>query len=118
QLKTRVGGDVLHLSVADRTRTIEAALVLAPLGTEAPRSDEFTGDIQLPTTHGAQALIEAVRRLDEAGIDVADLALRRPTLDEVFLTLTGSPAAEVEADDPAPTRRRGRGRRDTARSAA
>ncbi len=112
ELKTRVGGDVLQLTVADRTRTVEAAEALADLGPETPRTDEFTGDVHVATGLGAQALVQAVRRLDTAGIEVADLALRRPTLDEVFLTLTGESASDV-ADDPAATGRRGRGRRRT-----
>ena len=110
ELKDRTGGDVLQLTVADRTRTPEAAAALAELGPEAPRVDEFTGDIQVATGLGAQALVQAVRRLDELGIEVADLALRRPTLDEVFLTLTGAPAEE-EGQAPPPTRRGRRGRR-------
>ncbi len=99
QLKSRSGGDVLELTVADRTRTTDAAAVLAALGDESPRTDEFAGEIRMPTDKGAQVLVQAVRRLDDAGIEVADLALRRPTLDEVFLSLTGSPAQTREADD-------------------
>jgi ABC-2 type transport system ATP-binding protein len=97
QLKSRVGGDVLHLVVADRRRTLDAAALLADLGggDAVPRADEGTGDLQVATSLGAQAVVQAVRRLDEAGIDVADIALRRPTLDEVFLTLTGTSAADV-----------------------
>jgi ABC-2 type transport system ATP-binding protein len=96
QLKSRVGGDVLHLVVADRRRTLDAAALLADLGGDSvPRADEGTGDLQVATSLGAQAVVQAVRRLDEAGIDVADIALRRPTLDEVFLTLTGTSAADV-----------------------
>ncbi len=113
ELKSRIGGDVLHLTVADRTRTLEAAQLLDVLGPETPRTDEFTGDVHTPTSHGAQALVQAVRLLDEAGIEVADLALRRPTLDEVFLTLTGTSAAEVAAAPEGPTG--GRGRRGSRR---
>ena len=90
ELKTRSGGDVLQLRVADKSQTAAASQVLAELGEDDPRADEMTGDIQLPTSKGAKVLVEAVRRLDDAGIEVADLALRRPTLDEVFLSLTGS----------------------------
>ncbi|CAN5871860.1 daunorubicin resistance protein DrrA family ABC transporter ATP-binding protein [soil metagenome] len=110
ELKSRTGGDVLQLTVADRTRTLEAASALAAIGTEQPRTEEFTGDIQLPTDKGATALVEAVRALDDAGIEVADLALRRPTLDEVFLTLTGAPADETTVEDDAPPSRRRGGR--------
>jgi ABC-2 type transport system ATP-binding protein len=70
--------------------------------------DNSTGEITLPIRgEGPQLLAEAVRRLDAAGIRLADIALRRPTLDEVFLQLTGR---ETEPE-PEPTTRRGRRRR-------
>ena len=56
-----------------------------------------------PVTGGAGVLMDALRRLDEAGIAVSDVALRRPTLDDVFLTLTGRPSEEVEAAGDAKT---------------
>jgi ABC-2 type transport system ATP-binding protein len=108
ELKDRTGGDVLQLTVGDRSRTVEAADLLADLGHEAPRSDAFTGDVHVATGLGAQALVQAVRRLDEAGIEVADLALRRPTLDEVFLSLTGAPTESLGGGGDAETPRRGR----------
>jgi ABC-2 type transport system ATP-binding protein len=57
--------------------------------------DERTRELLAPVSGGAKLLVEAVRELDNAGIAVDDLALRRPTLDDVFLTLTGK-AAEAE----------------------
>ncbi len=116
ELKDRSGGDVLQLTLADRSRTPDAIPALADLGPEPPRADEFTGDIAIGTSLGAQALVQAVRRLDELGIEVADLALRRPTLDEVFLTLTGTAPDAGPTDDSPSSLRRGRRGRD--RSAA
>ena len=58
---------------------------------------------------GASALVDAVRALDAEGVEVADLGLRRPSLDDVFLSLTGHLAEEARPDAPEP--RLGRGRR-------
>ena len=110
ELKRRIGGDVLALQVADRGLTRRAADALAALGSEEPRIDELTGEVLVPTEDGAQALVAAVRRLDEADVAVADLALRRPTLDEVFLTLTGHRAEEPAEPDPTDPHADGRGR--------
>ncbi len=61
---------------------------------------------------GSSVLVDVVRRLDAADVPIADLSLRRPTLDDVFLALTGR-TVEGEAEGEAPARRgRGRGRRD------
>jgi ABC-2 type transport system ATP-binding protein len=110
ELKAKVGGEVLQIHVEDRTRTAEAAALVLDLGPGGGKADEATGQISLPV--GAQAallLAEAIRRLDAAGIAVAEIGIHRPTLDDVFLALTGH-AAEQEADAPpaAPERRRRR----------
>jgi ABC-2 type transport system ATP-binding protein len=60
--------------------------------------DERTRELLAPVAGGAKLLVETVRQLDSAGIVVDDLALRRPTLDDVFLTLTGK-AAEDESEE-------------------
>jgi ABC-2 type transport system ATP-binding protein len=117
ELKSRVGGDLLALRVADRARTAEAADAIADLGSGAPQVVAEAGEVSLPVVKGASLLAEAVRRLDAAGLEISDLALRRPTLDDVFLALTGH-VAEAEADqDGAAPPTRGRGRRP-ARSSA
>ena len=54
--------------------------------------------MSLPVDGGAESLVQVVRRLDEAGIKVVDIALRRPSLDDVFLTLTGHTTA-YDTDD-------------------
>lgn len=116
ELKSRSGGDVLELTVADRSQTAAAAQALAPLGGDDARSDEYSGEIKIPTDKGAAVLVEVVRRLDDADIAIADLALRRPTLDEVFLSLTGSSTDDLPEETPTESRR---GRRNKkARSAA
>src|SRR5215211_5204317 len=98
QLKSRVGGDLLALRVVDRARTAEAAAAVAE-----------AGEVSLPVCEGAALLAEVVRRLDAAGLEISDLALRRPTLDDVFLALTGH-LAEAAADDGESPESRPRGR--------
>jgi ABC-2 type transport system ATP-binding protein len=88
QLKDRVGGAVVELRVptADRRRTLQA---LRALGGEEPTVDERGGRLVLPAPDGAATLAQALGRLDAAGIRPDGVALRKPTLDDVFLTLTG-----------------------------
>ena len=100
ELKAKVGGEVLELSVADVTQTQHAASVLVGLACGEVVTDAAAGRVHVPlgVAAGGAALAEAVRQLDAGAIPIQDLALRRPTLDDVFLTLTGR-AAEGE-DDP------------------
>jgi ABC-2 type transport system ATP-binding protein len=113
ELKDRVGGEVLAVIVADRSRVGEAAGALAGLGAGSPNEDKDTGSVTLPVgADGTSVLTEAVRRLDDAGIKLADIALHRPSLDDVFLALTGH-VAEERADGAEPVageKRRGRRR--------
>jgi ABC-2 type transport system ATP-binding protein len=112
QLKTKVGGDVLDLQVLDRAQVPAAAAALAQAFGVPPRdiaTDAQLGSVLVPVHAGAAALVEAVRALDAARVEVADLGLRRPSLDDVFLSLTGHLAEEPRPDAPEP--RLGRGRR-------
>jgi ABC-2 type transport system ATP-binding protein len=107
-LKGRVGGDVLEFTVPDRTRVTDAVAATAKLAEGEPHVDEGTGVISVPVgVNGSDALIQSVRSLDEAGIETSGLGLRRPSLDDVFLALTGH-AAEEEEDAANGKRRRGR----------
>ncbi|SDD66411.1 ATP-binding cassette domain-containing protein [Actinokineospora iranica] len=96
ELKARLGGDRVEFVVRDRSRVADAARAVARLGTAEPTADPDDRRVGVPVAAGATALVEAVRLLDAAGVAVDDLALRRPTLDEVFLHLTGRPADRVE----------------------
>jgi ABC-2 type transport system ATP-binding protein len=116
ELKSRVGGDLLAVRVADRARVTEAAEAIAGLGSGAPQVVAEAGEVSLPVSEGAAILAEVVRRLDAAGVEISDLSLRRPTLDDVFLALTGR-VAEATDDEGPDTPPRGRGRRP-ARSTA
>jgi ABC-2 type transport system ATP-binding protein len=91
-LKARVGGDRLQLRVATPATTGQAADAVACLGDGPPRVDAEAAEVILPVSDGAAVLPEVVRRLDAAGLSLSGLALRRPTLDDVFLTLTGRAA--------------------------
>jgi ABC-2 type transport system ATP-binding protein len=95
ELKARMGGERLVVTVAPGALA-EGRAVLERLATGAIDVDEHTRQMVAPVAGGAQALLEAVRAFDEAGVGVLDLGLRRPTLDDVFLQLTGHHAA----DDP------------------
>jgi ABC-2 type transport system ATP-binding protein len=117
QLKSRVGGDLLALRVADRAAAGTAAEAIAGLGSGAPQVVSETGEVSLPVAEGASILVEVVRRLDAAGVGISDLALRRPTLDDVFLALTGH-AAEQASEDGPDTPAPGTARRRPARSQA
>jgi ABC-2 type transport system ATP-binding protein len=85
ELKSRLGRDVVDVKVAD-DGDLERAV--AALGPEASLDTDH-GRIFVPVTVGAEDLVTAVQALGSAGIVVADIALRQPTLDDVFLTLTG-----------------------------
>jgi ABC-2 type transport system ATP-binding protein len=91
QLKGQVGGERLHLRLATAGDAGRVAELVAGVG-GLPRVDPDTGAITVPIADGVASLAEVVRRLDAAGVVLADLALRRPTLDDVFLALTGRPA--------------------------
>jgi len=94
ELKSRLGRDVVDVKVADAD--IERAA--QALGSEAS-IDADRGRIAVPVTTGAEDLVTAVQALGAAGINVADIALRQPTLDDVFLTLTGHTTEWKEFDD-------------------
>jgi ABC-2 type transport system ATP-binding protein len=100
ELKARVGGEMLALRVADRDRAAEAAGSVLGLGPGGGNVDNNTGEINIPVgSDGTAILTEAVRRLDAENIKLADISLRRPTLDDVFLSLTGHAAEEAPADE-------------------
>jgi ABC-2 type transport system ATP-binding protein len=98
QLKAQIGGERLQIVVSDRERLGAAAELLTRMGTGEPRVHEPTREILLPVSGGAQLLVEAIRELDGLGIKIDDVALRRPTLDDVFLQLTGR-ATDADADE-------------------
>jgi ABC-2 type transport system ATP-binding protein len=104
ELKARIGGDVVEVIVHDRARLDEAADALVGCCRERPAIDRRARRLSVPSDGGAKVLVDVIRELDAAGIAVDDIALRRPTLDDVFLTLTGhatAPAPEADVDTEA-----------------
>jgi len=89
QLKAKVGGERVRLTVAPQSDLATAAGVLARHATEAPCPDAGSRLIEAPVTGAARRMPELVRDLDTAGVLLDDLAIRHPSLDDVFLTLTG-----------------------------
>jgi len=95
ELKTQTGGATLEARVADPRDTGRAGAVLASVAGAGPRSDPETGRVSIPAGEGTGLLLEVGRRLQDAGIALDDLGIRRPTLDEVFLSLTGSLSEDI-----------------------
>ena len=113
ELKDRLGSDVLDVQVADGAQLERAAALVAPLGSERPQLDVDARRITMGVSGGAATLVQTVRLFDEAGVAISDLAVRRPSLDDVFLTLTGHAAGDAPpgaADAAAPAGRRGKRR--------
>ncbi|MBN2624633.1 MAG: ATP-binding cassette domain-containing protein [Acidimicrobiales bacterium] len=90
ELKRRAGRDVVEIRAHRSGDVAVVAEALGRLGVEAPRTEAGTNRVTIPVDRGRAVMADAVRALDALGLDVDDIGLRRPTLDEVFLTLTGS----------------------------
>ena len=101
ELKSQVGGDRVELVVESPDQTELAKRALAPIASGEINLNVEEHKVIVPTSGGSRAVVEAVRLLDEAQIAIADISLRRPTLDDVFLSLTGR-AAEEEVTDSGP----------------
>jgi ABC-2 type transport system ATP-binding protein len=99
ELKDQLGGDVLEIRVTDAGDLERAAELVAPFGSTPPRLNVDLKEVSLPVKGSAKVLIAAGRALDDAGVALDDLGIRRPSLDDVFLSFTGHPAAsDVDAD--------------------
>ena len=99
ELKNQFGGDVVEIAIADAGKLDQAALV-AGNGPAVPSVDRARSRVSMPAEGGVKALIEAARQLDQAGIGVADISLCRPSLDDVFLWLTGRSVDAERTDHP------------------
>jgi ABC-2 type transport system ATP-binding protein len=98
QLKAQVGGERVEVVVGTTAELDPARAVLAELASGPVLADSHTRRITAPVQGGAGVLVEALRRLDDAKLTVLDVALRRPTLDDVFLALTGHAAEEAQSE--------------------
>jgi ABC-2 type transport system ATP-binding protein len=106
ELKDQLGGDVVELRVADSSELDKALAAVGELGDGKPQVDPEYGRLTLPAKGGPATLMAVARRLDESDITLEDLSLRRPSLDDVFLALTGHSAGAdgEEGDGAEPTR--------------
>jgi ABC-2 type transport system ATP-binding protein len=109
ELKNRIGGDILELTVIDGIRLSEAADALRSLSDTEPLLDAESGRLSLAVgADGSHALVETVRRLDAISVHTEGLGIRRPSLDDVFLSLTGHDTAVTPEDQPSAHRKRAR----------
>src|SRR6056297_856737 len=117
ELKDALGGSVLEVSVAEEDRAAAEA-VLTRVAGEPAVVDTSRGRLRVPARDGSQTLLDAVRAFDDAGVATGDLALHKPSLDDVFLAVTGAPTdaaaagdGEATTDTEAPSGGRRRSRR-------
>ena len=99
ELKSEIGGERLELTLADRDDAERAAEVIAEMALDRPVIED--GVVHATMRQRSGTIAEAVRRLDEAGVGVDDIEMSRPTLDDVFITLTGHSAEDADDDDDA-----------------
>jgi ABC-2 type transport system ATP-binding protein len=95
QLKTKVGSERVHFTVAPESDLGAARDVLGRLADGPPQVDAAGRTVEAPVPGGARRMPEIVRELDDAGVLLDDLGIRRPSLDDVFLTLTGRAAVSA-----------------------
>ncbi|HEX2414884.1 MAG TPA: ATP-binding cassette domain-containing protein [Thermoleophilaceae bacterium] len=97
ELKAQVGGERLEVTLREPAQADAAVAALAPIaGGERPECPDRV--LKMPLDPARGGIADAVRRLDDAGVDIDDIAVRRPTLDDVFMSLTGHAAEEAEED--------------------
>jgi ABC-2 type transport system ATP-binding protein len=99
ELKCQVGGERIEVVVHARDDVQRARDVLARIAGSDVTLDEHTRKMTVPSGAGAQGLVQVVRDLDAAGIRIDDIGLRRPTLDDVFLSLTGHGAEDTAFEE-------------------
>ncbi len=100
ELKSQLGGERIEVIVHRRDDLQRATAILAACGSGEVALDEHTRELTVHADGGAKALVQVLRDLDDAGIAIDDIGLRRPTLDDVFLALTGHAAEESAEEDP------------------
>lgn len=108
ELKSQVGGDRIEIVVESVGDVANAAALIQEFGSAPEITEDLTKTILLPVAGGSTAIVNIVRKLDENKISIADIALRRPTLDDVFLSLTGHATENTEEVSKPAKGRRGR----------
>ena len=105
ELKAQVGGQRLELTLSSAAELADAARLLDPLAAGEVHADEQTRRLSVPVRGGTDSLAEALRLLAGTSIEVLDVGLRRPDLDDVFLSLTGHAAEDGADQDASPAGR-------------
>ncbi|WP_031083550.1 daunorubicin resistance protein DrrA family ABC transporter ATP-binding protein [Streptomyces sp. NRRL WC-3549] len=103
QLKARTGGERVEVVVHQSDQIEPARSVLATYGKGEITVSPHTRKLTVPVTGGAKLLAEVIRDLDTRGVEIDDIGLRRPTLDDVFISLTGHAAEQAKNDGTGPT---------------
>jgi ABC-2 type transport system ATP-binding protein len=96
ELKAQAGGDVVEVHTRDEADLGAAGRALGRLGADDLSVDPAVRRVSVPVSGGAEQLVAVARALEQAGVAVDDISLRRPTLDEVFLGLTGEELETAE----------------------
>src|SRR5205085_1368024 len=104
-LKAKVGGEVVEVTVTPVATAGAAVAALSAIAAGEAHVDVQAGRVSVPVAASGSVVADAVRLLDAAGIGIGDITLRRPTLDDVFLTLTGHPAEPAEPAESVESRR-------------
>ena len=99
ELKATIGGERIEITVAHSDALAETQSILAGFADGDIQVDDHTRKVIAPVIGGAPVFTRALRSIDEAGIEVSDVGLRRPTLDDVFLSLTGRAAEPDSSTD-------------------
>ncbi len=99
ELKDQVGGEVVEVIIHDRAQLDAAVSAVAGCCHESPKVERKAKRLTVASRGGSTVLVEVIRELDAAGIRIDDVALRRPTLDDVFLSLTGHAAQDATDTD-------------------
>ena len=110
QLKRQVGGERLEI-VSAANDLAQVKEIVAKVADGNVNVDEGIRQVSAPVTTGSKALIEAARQLDDLGIHPLDIGLKRPSLDDVFISLTGHVAEEQKAENEGEVKARGRRRK-------
>jgi len=97
ELKQRVGGKVIEVHVRTGDDVPQVAGALARFDHGDVRIDQGTRQVSVTVEGGGRVLMDALRAVEDAGVEVEDVALRQPKLDEVFLALTGQPSTVTAA---------------------
>jgi len=97
ELKRQVGGEHLDVHVRGTDSVAAARTIMESVATGPLRTDADSGALSAPVTNGIDTLSKVLRELESRGVDIVDIGLRRPTLDDVFMKLTGHGASQEES---------------------